>query len=466
MIPVTAEKLLAGVTRGALPEEIKKTVITGVCTDSRKVCAQSLFVAIKGEKADGHDFLDSVFKNGAAAALVQRIMPNAPAEKQLLVDVPLDAMINLSANYRNGFTPKICAVTGSVGKTTTKQFCYAVFSKFGQTLKTEGNQNNEIGMPNTVFRMDEKTQYAVLEMGMQGLGEIRKLSLAAKPHAAVITCVGHSHLQQLKTRENICRAKMEVCDGLCEGGLLVINGDDEYLPKAQVRKDIKRVTFGVSNLQNDVTAYDIKEKDGGQSFIIKDKKHGEFNAYIPAKGLHNVYNALGAYAAAAYMGLCPKTAAEGLADYETTGFRQNIVHKGDITVIEDCYNANPDSMRAGINTLAQIKKDGYAVCVLGDMLELGEISERAHAEIGGYAADKGADLVICVGNEARYTALEAEKAGVGAVYCGNDKQLALKVLSEYCIGKKAAVLFKASRGIKLEEVMQGFYGILDSQVKK
>ena len=354
MQPVLSSVLLRGL--GALAGDPE---IASVVTDSREAGPGSLFVCIRGERVDGHDYALRALEAGAAG------------------------------------------VTGSVGKTTTKEFCYAVFSAFGKTLRTQGNQNNEIGMPNTLFRLDKSVEYAVVEMGMQGLGEIRKLTLAAKPAGAVITCIGRSHLEQLGTRENILRAKLEICEGLPQGAPLVVNGDDDYLPGAAVRPDLEKVLFAVENPDADVRALDIVSGAEGTRFTIADKAHGSLPAYIPAMGLHNVRNALSAYALATRLGLAPAAAAAALANYQTTGHRQHVVEHGGVTVIEDCYNANPDSMRAALLTLKEYPVRGRRVAVLGDMFELGAITRQAHAEVGALAARCGVDLLLTVGGAMR-----------------------------------------------------------------
>ena len=342
-----------------------------------------------------------------------------------------------------------------MGKTTTKEFCYAVFSAFGKTLRTQGNQNNEIGMPNTLFRLDKSVEYAVVEMGMQGLGEIRKLTLAAKPAGAVITCIGRSHLEQLGTRENILRAKLEICEGLPQGAPLVVNGDDDYLPGAAVRPDLEKVLFAVENPDADVRALDIVSGAEGTRFTIADKAHGSLPAYIPAMGLHNVRNALSAYALATRLGLAPAAAAAALANYQTTGHRQHVVEHGGVTVIEDCYNANPDSMRAALLTLKEYPVRGRRVAVLGDMFELGAITRQAHAEVGALAARCGVDLLLTVGGAMRTGRDSAAALGANAVHC-RDKDEALARLTAYC-RPGDAVLVKASHGMAFETILDGFY---------
>lgn len=450
MQPIRSSVLLRGL--GSLPGDPE---ILAVATDSRAVCPGSLFVCIRGERVDGHTFAAKAMEAGAVGIAAQHPIQGVDPRRCVFVEDPLDAMIAMGANYRAGYHPLLVGVTGSVGKTTTKEFCHAVFSAFGKTLKTEGNQNNEIGMPNTLFRLDADTRYAVVEMGMQGLGEIGKLTRAARPDGAIITCIGRSHLEQLGTRENILRAKLEICEGLPDGAPLVVNGDDDYLPDAPVRAGLRRVLFAIENESAEVRARQIVSKPSGTHFVIEDAAHGSLPAFIPAMGLHNVRNALSAYALATRLGLSAQTAAGALANYQTTGHRQHVVgHKG-VTVIEDCYNANPDSMRAALFTLRDYPARGKRIAVLGDMFELGAITGQAHAEVGTLAAECGVDLLLTAG-EAMQAAHESALAkGVCALHCEN-RGAALKALTERCRAGDV-VLVKASHGMAFEKILDGFY---------
>ncbi len=429
--------------------------VSSVVTDSRAVIEGSLFVCIKGDRVDGHDFAKSALDAGAAGVLVQHPVAGAAPERCVMVRDPLDALIRMGANYRALFHPLLVGVTGSVGKTTTKEFCCAVFSAFGRTLKTEGNQNNEIGMPNTLFRLDESVEYAVIEMGMQGLGEIEKLTLAARPAGAIITCIGRSHLEQLKTRENILRAKLEICEGLPDGAPLAVNGDDDYLPSASIRPGLSRVLFAIENREADVRAENIAAAPNGTDFTIVDRLYGSFSAHVPALGRHMVSDALAAYTLATRLGLDANRAAAALADYQTTGWRQHIVHYGGVTVIEDCYNANPDSMRAALLTLRDYPTDGRRVAVLGDMFELGAITQSAHAEAGEWAARCGVELLLTVGEASAATHESAARRGVRAVRCA-DREEAAALLAEAC-RPGDTVLVKASHGMSFEKILEMFY---------
>ena len=450
MQPIRSSILLRGL--GELPGDPE---ITAVVTDSRAAAPGSLFVCIRGERADGHDFAERALAAGAAGIVAQHEVPGVEPGRRVLTADPLDAMIAMGANYRGQYHPLLVGVTGSVGKTTTKEFCHAVLSAFGKTLKTEGNQNNEIGMPNTLFRLDAETRYAVIEMGMQGLGEIEKLTRAARPDGAIITCIGRSHLEQLGTRENILRAKLEICDGLPDGAPLVVSGDDDYLPGAAIRPGLRKVLFAVDNEDADVRACEVDSRPEGTHFVIRDREHGELPAFIPAMGLHTVRDALSAYALATRLGLSPEKAAAALADYQTTGHRQHVVEHEGVTVIEDCYNANPDSMRAALLTLRDFPARGRRVAVLGDMFELGAIAGQAHAEVGMLAAACGVDLLVTVGEFARAAHRAALSEGVDARHCAGREE-AVDLLTEYCRAGDV-LLVKASHGMAFEKILEGFY---------
>ena len=450
MEAVSAKILLKGLWPGA-PAGLS---VTSVVTDSREVEPGCLFVAIKGERVDGHEYAAGAFQAGAALVMSNRPVDGVPHEKTVVVDDVLDAMICMGANYRNQYSPLVLGVTGSVGKTSTKEFCAAVFSAFGDTLKTEGNQNNEIGLPKTLFRLNSDTRYAVIEMGMQGLGEIRKLTLAARPGAAIITKIGMAHMEQLGSLENILKAKMEVGEGIAPGGVLVLNGDDKLLRSAPAPQDIQVVYAGPQNPENEVTARNIRHEAHGLLFEIVDARYGNYETFIPAVGRHNVSNALLAYTAATRFGLNAQQTAAALAAWQPSGARQKVETVGGVTLIEDFYNAGPDSMKAAIETLAEFKASGRRIAVLGDMLELGSVSEEQHRLLG-YLADKaGVDLLITVGRLAAIAADEAGRRGLNTIKCQNNGDAFALLRNEVENGD--VVLLKASRGMKFEEILEGF----------
>ena len=451
MKPIHANQLLAGLAL-AEPEPI-----TAVVTDSRKVMPGCVFVCFPGERVDGHDYAAAAYKAGAAYIVANHPVDGVPEDRTVIVASSHHAMVRMASNYRMLFSPLMIGVTGSVGKTTTKEFCYAVLSAFGNTLKTEGNQNNEIGLPNTLFRLDDSTEYAVVEMGMSNLGEIDRLVRAARPSAGIITRIGVSHLENLGTRENILKAKLEICHGLPDGAPLVLNADDDMLPKAKLPERLNPVWFGIDAPGADVRALKITAGDSGTDFLLSDKENGEFPVHIPTVGLHTVSDALAAYAAATRLGLDPAKAAAALSTYQTTGMRQNIVHKGGVTVIEDCYNASPDSMKAALGVLEGQEANRH-IALLGDMLELGSVSEEAHRQVGIWAAEAGVDLLIAYGPRSAAMAEAAAEKGVTTLHCETEQEVVGYVRQNVHAGD--ALLAKASHAMKLDQVLEQFYQTL------
>lgn len=432
----------------AIPME--DVVVSSVVVDSRKVEKDSVFLAIRGERVNGEDYAAKAIESGACYVLTENMIDDVPAHKQAIVPNILDASIALGGNFRDLFSLEVIGVTGSVGKTSTKDFVYTALSPFAKTVRSLGNHNNEIGMPQTIFGFAHDDKYAILEMGMDDLGDVHKLSCAAKPKYAVISCIGVSHLEKLGSQENILKAKLEICDGMDKNGVLVLNGDDKFLSKAEITNPLNVKYFAIENKAADVTAKDIVQDGLFTSFTICDKIRGEFSCTIPVVGNHNVMNALSAYTLVTAMGFDPQQTADNLKDYVPSGMRGKIVAKDDVTYIEDCYNASPDSMRAAVNTVCSVSK-GRKICVFGDMLELGAESAQMHTDIGVYAKEKGVDVMLCFGSEARYIA-----AGFGSgMLFGSKEELAQYLKS--ILQKDDAVIFKASRGMKFEEIINLVY---------
>lgn len=428
--------------------------ITNICIDTREVVPGSLFVAIKGERFDGHDFIPKAFELGAAAAVSHKVME--ASGPLLLVHNTRKALLELGGWYRSRFDLFVAAVTGSVGKTSTKEMIDTVLSAQFKTLKTEGNLNNEIGLPKTLFRLDSSYEAAVIEMGMSGFGEISRLSKAAQGSVGVITNIGVSHIEKLGSRENICKAKLEILDGLKPGAPLVLNGDDDLL-NAIEPEDHPVIRYGIQNKAVDIRAEQIKQ--AGTETLFDLLFAGKcYQARIPVLGNHHVMNALAAFAVGIQAGMRPETIVAALPGYQPSGMRQKIVDCRGIMVIEDCYNASPDSMRASLGVLKMLDVPGKRAAVLGDMLELGRYSERAHREVGRMAAENGVDFLLCVGPEARFIAEEGQKSGriPTCRWFPDKEELADWLRRNLAAGD--AVLFKASRGMKLEEIISAFYG--------
>ena len=446
MQTIPANQLLAGLT---LAEPV---TIRAVVTDSRKVEPGCVFVCFPGEHVDGHDYAAGAYRSGAEYIVANH--PVVPADRTVIVPDSGRAMIRMASNYRMLFNPRMIGVTGSVGKTTTKEFCYAVLSAFGKTLKTEGNQNNDIGVPNTLFRLTDDTEYAVVEMGMDHAGEIERLTRCARPSAGIITMIGVSHLENLGTRENILKAKLEICTGLPDGAPLALNADNDLLPTASIPSRLRPVWFGIDAANADVRAVDVVTGANGTTFKIIDAQYGTFDAAIPTAGIHTVYDALAAYAAATRLGLDAARCAAALATYRTTGMRQHIVEKGGITFIEDCYNASPDSMKAALSVLKALP-NARKIALLGDMLELGDASEEGHRHTGEWVADAGVDALIAYGPRSAAMAEAAKARGVAAVHCQTAEEV-LQYVRQF-VRPGDAVLVKASHSMGLEQLLQEYY---------
>ena len=452
MEKIHASKLLAGlVPAGKLTSDPEVALVT---TDSREVKPGCIFVAFPGERFDGHDFAARALEQGAEYVVVNHPVPGVPEEKAILCPDSYHAMMVMGANYRSQYHPKMVGVTGSVGKTTTKQMTYAAIAGFGNTIKTEGNQNNELGLPRTMFRIGKETQYAVVEMGMSHAGEIERLSKCARPDVGIITCIGVSHIGNLGSQENICKAKLEICAGLPEGAPLVLNGDDPFLRKAVLPDHVRPVWFSLGDENADVCALSIQQDEKGMSFVLEDHEEGTFLVKIPAMGRHNVANALAAYCAATRLGLNARRVIAGLADFEQTGMRQKVVHARGVDVIEDCYNANPDSMKAALAMFREYPcKRRFAL--LGDMLELGDISRAAHEEVGRQAVENKVDYLVTYGEQAKRIAVVAAAKGLPTLHADTYAQAAETLLNKMQPGD--ALLVKASRGMALEKVLEIFY---------
>ncbi len=435
--------------------DIPDIEISNICTDSRDVRPGSIFVALCGEKFDGHAFVKTAMENGALWAVVQK-EGDYGTDKLLYVNTTRQAFLDIAGLYRSKFSPKVIAVTGSVGKTTTREMIAAVIKSKYKTLKTENNLNNEVGVPKTILELDESIEAMVLEFGMVNLGEIRELTVPAKPDIAVITCIGTCHIENLGSRENIKRAKFEIVEGLKKGGTLLLNKDNDMLQNVCL-PEYNVVYYAVGDITADIVAKNIEEHDGETDFVIV-TKDGEYGAHIPAMGEHNVLNALAGFGAGVAAGMQPEECAKALATFKNTGMRQKVQICRGVKVVEDCYNANPDSMKAALRTLgAQKINDGARkIAVLGDMLELGSVAESSHYEIGKLAAEK-ADLLLCYGELSRLIAAGAWVNGMKATafHFETKAELAEKLRHEAKAGD--IIWLKASRGMRFEDIAEIFY---------
>ena len=451
MEPISLELL----ARAAGDPSPRRGEITQICTDSRQITPGCLFVALQGERFDGHDFVPAALEQGAAAAVVHHPV-DAPAGRLIQVDDTQRALLRMAACYRDRFPDlRVAAVTGSVGKTTTKEMVACVLSSRWKTLKTQGNMNNEIGMPKTLLQLDRSYEAAVIEMGMTGFGEIRDLTLAARPCLGIITTIGVSHLERLGSRENILKAKLELREGMADGAPLLLNGDNDLL--SQVKDDrLGVVFFGLENPACAIrcTAF-AEEGDSTRMAIAWEGR--EYPVLLPALGRHNVTNALAAFGAGVLLGLDPAACAHALSQYRPAGMRQHLTQRDGVLVMEDCYNASPDSMKAALETLGDYPCQGQRIAVLSDMLELGAVEQEGHLAAGALAAQK-ADWLLCWGPLARLYLEGARQAGMGdhARWFPTREELARAVAE---IARPGDLCwFKASRGMALEEVIGQVWG--------
>lgn len=424
--------------------------ISAVVIDSREAKTGALYVAIKGDRFDGHDFCTAAVQNGAAAVVCERT-PDTDAP-YILVSSTRQALLDIAKAYRESLSNvKVVGLTGSVGKTTTKEMTYAVLQQKYHALKTEGNLNNEIGMPKTLFRLTEDTETAVIEMGMSNFGEIERMAKACQPDVGIITNIGVSHIEFLGSRDGILQAKTEILKGMQPGSVLILNGDDDKLC-AYRNPDYRLLYFAIENKNADVRASDIIEQNGETVFTVYFYGKTQI-CTIPAVGKHNVYDALAAFCVGLILSVEPNDIAKGLQNYVPAGMRQRIRKVGNITVIEDCYNASPDSQKAALNVLSSLPAK-RKIAVLGDMLELGGYTETAHRMVGEYAVQKQADLLFCYGEASRFIA-DAAKQAVPTQHFTDKSALYDALLNTLQPGD--AVLFKASRGMALEEVIKKLY---------
>ncbi|WP_353057150.1 MULTISPECIES: UDP-N-acetylmuramoyl-tripeptide--D-alanyl-D-alanine ligase [Paenibacillus] len=431
-------------------------IIHGVITDSRHIQQGCLFVPLSGERFDGHAFVADSLASGAGAALWERAKGNPPGPA-VLVDNALEAMQLLAKSYLAAVGAKVVGITGSNGKTTTKDLLYALLATTYKVHKTSGNYNNHIGMPLTILTMPEDTEIAVLEMGMSGRYEIEFLSKLAEPEAAIVTNIGESHLEQLGSRLEIARAKLEILSGMKTGGLFVYNGDEPLItevladPNTPKPEQLHTLTFGV-NGNHDIYPSGIMFLEHGTMFT---PNVGETPLELPLLGEHNVVNCLAALAVARHYGVTEANMKEGLKRAELTGMRIEIIEGANgVTILNDAYNASPTSVRAAVNVLNKMKGYRNKIAVLGDMLELGEDEVQFHQEVGEYLTTENTDLLFAYGRLGKEIAVGAKKhLAPDNIYAYDDKsELIHKLIS--VLHPKDVVLVKASRGMKLEEVVE------------
>lgn len=441
---------------GGYCENMQELVFTGITTDSRLKSSGELFVALSGERFDGHAYCRMALANGAAGVLVSRPVADLPEDAiVIMVADTLLAYQQIAHAYRMRHADlKVVAVTGSNGKTSTKDMIAACLATKFKVVKTQGNFNNEIGLPKTLLSIKPDTQIVVVEMGMRGIGQIKELCDIAKPDVAVVTNVGETHMELLGSIENIARAKSEIVESLTADQVAVLNTDNEYVAEMAAKTVAQVVTYGYSPKAT-FRGDNVVTTGQGSVFTCINLITGErVEVVMPFIGEHNVQNALAAIAVSTTFGVKLNDGAKALTTAKLTGSRQEILHLGTLTVINDAYNASPASMEAALKTLHEAKKAAQGartIAVLADMLELGDISADSHRRVGQFAVREKTDLVIAYGKESRAIADAVEALGSKACWC-TDRDAAARLLDEV-LQPYDIVLLKGSHSMQVDSLL-------------
>lgn len=432
---------------------------TNVVIDSRLIEEGGVFIATKGEKVDGHDFIDQVFEKGAFAVICEK-EPAKPKGPYILVEDSFKALKDLATYYRSQLSIKMIGIVGSVGKTSTKEMIASVLSAHYEVLKTEGNYNNEIGVPLTLLRIRDFHEVAVVEMGISDFGEMDRLGAMVKPDAVVFTCIGPCHLEFLGDLNGVLKAKTEVINHINPKGTIYINADDEKLTLIKnMSVGGRRVcSFGKYKADYDVYASEIKSLGlEGTRFMANFSDNSHYEMIVPLPGYHMIDNAIAAAAVGFDMGLNLEEIRRGMSNVTALSGRGHLIRTDDYLIVDDCYNASPKSVCAAIDMMQDAL--GRKVAILGDMFELGDDSARLHSEVGAYAALHGIDSLICVGSNAKYIYEAAIKSEKTELRYYPNKELLIKALKERekdILKPGDSILIKASHGMGFAELVDFF----------
>lgn len=450
MVSMTVKEVLEA-TGGRLLSGDESVVLKNISIDSRKMEGGDLFVPFVGERADAHDFIGKAFENGAAASLSMREDVETGKGSVILVKDSMTALQDLGRWYRSRMLKfPVVGITGSVGKTSTREMIYTALSSGMKVFSTKGNFNGQIGVPLTLLQMSPNDEAAVLEMGMSLPGEMARISNVACVDYAVMTNIGISHIENLGSQQNICAEKLHIIDGMKDGGVLILNGDDPILSEIKTDRKIRIVFYGSgSNCK-----YQVQN-------IRTENNRAVFDAWIEGKiytvalkvpGIHNVMNAMAALAVSAEMGIDIQGAVNALENFEGFSRRLEIFETGGITIIDDAYNASPDSMKAALQVLDSMNSRGRKIAVLADMLELGEKAPEYHFDIGVYAVDKRIDAFVMIGDLSWWIGRAIDQySDVLTKYFRTNAEAAEWLNSHICEGDM--ILFKGSNSMKLKEVI-------------
>lgn len=433
---------------GKLIVESDNKEFNHICTDTRKIEKNNVFLALKGEVFNGNEYVNAALEKGASIAIVDEVLFDEKEVRGNVIKVEntYDALLKLAKYYREKLKVKVIGITGSTGKTSTKDLVAAFLSGKYKVFKTKGNFNNHIGLPLMILSLDSSIEVAVLELGMSNLGEIHTLADCARPDIALITNIGLSHIENLKTRENILKAKLEITDFFKEDNTLVVNSEDDYLKNLK-EEDFKIIKTGYNELSN-YKAKNVSLTESTTSFEIEDENK-TYKFVLPMVGAHNVLNALLGIVASKILGVSYEEMLRGLDNIEATSMRLEFIKINDYTIINDCYNASPDSMKAALDVLKN-HSGGRKIAILGTMRELGDESKRAHKEVAEYAKDK-ADILVSTGEY-----VEDYKLGFSEdnIMIYETKEELIRAMKNF-IKPNDVILVKASRGAKFEEIVEG-----------
>ncbi len=475
-----AVKEIVSVVNGTLLSGSEDMIITSASVNSREIKVGALFIPVIGERVDGHNFINGAFENGAVATFVARsreITEFLENKAYIQVEDTIEALQMLGSWYRDQFKMPVIGITGSVGKTTTKEMVGVALATKYNVIKTLGNMNSQIGLPLMMFHFEKEHEVAVIEMGMSEEGEMERLSAIAKPDIAIMTNIGVAHIGQLGSKENIRKEKLNLINdfvGNREKRMLFLNGDDVLLREVKEQvdsislsdktkaalKETNCVLFGLEN-SFDFYGKDVFVKEGKTHFVLV-YPNGEEEIVLSVLGLHNVENALVALAVAYELGIEPSVAKQGLLEYQPIAMRGQIYEKNGITIVDDTYNASPDSMKSSANVLLQMEDLEKRMIVLGDVLELGEVSYECHYEVGVFIANasfngKKIDELVTVGTEARAIAKgvkETKGSEHCIVHCFETNEDAFMYIKEKA-KEKTGIIVKGSRGMHMETIVNG-----------
>ena len=443
IISATGGKLLSGDTNNA---------VESVCIDSRKTEKNALFIPLVGENQDGHDFIKKAFELGACATLTEKNYDqNEIYGATIKVESTKKALGDLAKYYKSKFKIPVVGVTGSVGKTTTKEIIASVLSQSMNVLKTQGNYNGQLGLPLTIFNLNSKHEIAIFEMGISKFGEMDRLAEIADVDIAVITNIGLSHVENFKSIENTCNEKMKIINK--ESGIFYLNGDSPLLFEVKNKENKNIVYFGL----NGNYAYrceDVYSNNNTTYFTLVTDDFKEAME-LPCLGIHNVYNALAAIAIAQRLGMHIEDIKQGLLNFKNIAMRQQILKlENAVTLIDDSYNASPDSVRSSVGVLKNLESSGKNIVVMADMLELGKDSPKIHFDIGKYIALENVDVLITIGEMAKFMADGAKSFSkeITTIHCSNNQDAFQKLKNILSEGDK--ILVKGSRGMRTDEIVK------------